>query len=261
MTSQRGVALILALMVLAFLTVLGGALLTTTTIDIRISDNHKNGVQSLYLAEAGTEQAREFLRASASPVSQLLMAGAGIDGLLATSDDVPLISGDLVGHYDVWLSNDHGDGKTNPVDTNRVLTLVSVGKIGNAQKRIETTVRKATVDLMDPSLTARLLANATNVYNPAPGTAQSITNFGSPGDYQIGVVNGDARLGWGTGYGILLVRGNLDTEGSFAWNGYIVLAPPGGEMRIAEEWMEDDPAAMAAANRLLPYVPIAIGEF
>jgi hypothetical protein len=142
-----------------------------------------------------------------------------------------------------------------------VLTLTSVGKIGNAQKRIETTIRKATVDLNDPSLVARLTANAANIYNPAPGTLQSITDFGSAGNYRIGVVNGDARLSWGTGYGILLVRGNLDIEGSFTWNGYIVLAPPGGEVRIAEEWMEDDPAAMAAANRLLPYIPIAIGEF
>ena len=46
MTSERGVALILALMVLAFLTVLGGALLTTTTIDIHISDNFNTGIQS-----------------------------------------------------------------------------------------------------------------------------------------------------------------------------------------------------------------------
>jgi hypothetical protein len=36
---NRGVALILALLVLSFLTVLGGAVLTTSTIDIWISDN------------------------------------------------------------------------------------------------------------------------------------------------------------------------------------------------------------------------------
>ena len=55
MERDRGVALILALLVLSFLTILGGALLTTSTIDIWISDNYKTVTQSLYLAEAGIE--------------------------------------------------------------------------------------------------------------------------------------------------------------------------------------------------------------
>src|SRR5437016_13969256 len=77
MTSQRGVALILALMVLAFLTVLGGALLTTTTIDVRISDNFETGIQSFYAAETGIEQAREFLRMTPSSPTTLLTTAAG----------------------------------------------------------------------------------------------------------------------------------------------------------------------------------------
>src|SRR3954468_10076835 len=46
---NRGVALILALLVLSFLTILGGALLTTSTIDIWISDNYKTYTQALYV--------------------------------------------------------------------------------------------------------------------------------------------------------------------------------------------------------------------
>jgi Tfp pilus assembly protein PilX len=267
MTSQRGVALILALMVLAFLTVLGGALLTTTTIDIRISDNFKTGVQSLYVAEAGIEQAREFLRTSSSSPTQLL----------TTAAERPLISGELVGHYDVWLRNDNADGPASRIDTNDVLTLLSIGRIANAQKIIEVTVRKATVNFSDPILLARITANANDVFNPPAGLPQPIANYGSPGNYRIVVVNGDVNLGWGSGYGILLANGSVVVEGSFTWNGFIIVTNPGalqwntadglvngavfvGQTKILESWIHDDPSAIAAANKLLPYIPIAIRE-
>src|SRR5690242_9406141 len=87
MKSDRGVALILALLVLSFLTVIGGALLTTTAIDLWIGDNYKSSTQNLYLTEAGIDQARELLRTSTSTPSQLLSAAAGIDGQLSNSTD------------------------------------------------------------------------------------------------------------------------------------------------------------------------------
>src|SRR5215469_8296059 len=88
MKSDRGIALILALLVLSFLTVIGCALLTTAAIDLWISDNYKSAAQNLYLAEAGIDQAREILRTSPSPPTQLLMAAAGADGQLLTSEDL-----------------------------------------------------------------------------------------------------------------------------------------------------------------------------
>ncbi len=54
-------------MLLSFLAVLGGALLTSMTIDVRIGDNYKTHTQALYLAEAGIELARENIRASGLP--------------------------------------------------------------------------------------------------------------------------------------------------------------------------------------------------
>src|SRR5262249_32633281 len=87
---NRGVALILALLVLSFLPSPGGALLTTSPIDIWISDNYKTAAQSLYLAEAGIEDARELLRTSGRIPTDLLNASAGFDRQLATVDDQPL---------------------------------------------------------------------------------------------------------------------------------------------------------------------------
>ena len=167
MESDRGVALILALLVLAFLTILGSALVTTATIDIWISNNYKTATQNLYLAETGIDQAREFLRVSGRAPTQLLTAAAGADGQLVTStdlttllasDDQPLIPGDpllrltgqplidssgrTAGHYYVWLRNDAADGMAATTDSNEVLTLLSFGLIGRARKVIEVTVQK-----------------------------------------------------------------------------------------------------------------------
>jgi Tfp pilus assembly protein PilX len=277
MTSDRGVALILALMVLAFLTVVGGALLTTTTIDIRISDNFGTGLQSFYAAETGVEYAREFLRTTANSPTQLLATAAGSDGIIATADDPPMISGGTIGHYDVWLRNDKADGLTARADTNEVLTLISIGKMRSAERTIETTVRRPAIDVNDPGLLARIASNAMDVYNPLPGTVQTISDYGSPGNYRIVLVNGNLDLTGGNGFGIVLARGNLNVTGNVTWNGVVVVESPGtlqwnatsgqvngavfvGQTRLTGNWIVDDPQAMAAANKLFPYLPIAIRE-
>ena len=188
-----------------------------------------------------------------------------------------MISGGTIGHYDVWLRNDNADGITALTDTNEVLTLISIGKMRNAEKTIEATARRPGVELNDPGLAARIASNATDIYNPLAGTAQAITNYGSPSNYRIALVNGDANLTGGNGYGILLARGNVNITGNLSWNGLIFVAPPGvlhwnasdglvngavlvGQTRLAENWIHYDAQAIAAANKLLPYVPIAIRE-
>jgi Tfp pilus assembly protein PilX len=85
---ERGVALILALLVLSFLTILGGALLTTSTIDVWISDNYKTSTENLYLAEAGVDHARQILRNTSQTPSELLAVAAGPDHQLSTSTDL-----------------------------------------------------------------------------------------------------------------------------------------------------------------------------
>src|SRR5262245_20692003 len=93
METERGAALILALMILCFLAVVAGALLTTTTIVIWVGDNYKVGTQLVYLAEAGIEEAREALGASPFSASQLLATASGADGVLSGSRDLPTLLG------------------------------------------------------------------------------------------------------------------------------------------------------------------------
>lgn len=292
MKAERGAALIIALLLLSFLTVLGGALLSNSTIEIWVSDNYKTTTQNLYLTEAGIDRAREQIRTSGATPAQLLAAAAGINGTLSTavdlsvllaSDDRPLIpsdpslrvigqtltdsAGGAAGRYHVWLRNDNADGMTAAADSNQVLTLLSLGRVGNARKAIEVTVKKwefprvpnaltldGPVDVFDPSgaafaidvadsdaelesrlktvsglenIVAGITASAADIYNPAAGTAQTIGNFGSPSNYRIGVVNGNVNLGPGTGYGLLVVRGHAILSGNFTWSGLILVVGQG----------------------------------
>ena len=255
MQGNRGVALILALLVLSFLTILGGALLTTSTIDIWISDNYKTSTQSLYLAEAGIEDARELLRTSTRTPAEL----AGEDPLIPSHE---LIDN---GHYTVWLRN-----------TNGALTLVSLGRIGSAQKTIEAVIEKGGFPETDTDprlntasavegLAASITSNATDVY-----ATQSIADYGGPANYKVAVVNGNADVGSGTGYGVLLVRGDLNVVGDFTWNGLVIglglirwngfSGTINGGLFTDGVFTVTDVGEIRKANRSFPYNPISIRE-
>ncbi len=177
--SQKGMALITALMLLAFLTIIGGALLTATTIDVKIGNNYKTNTQLLFLAEAGIEAARETLRASANTLDVDLLAAAGgtaddlatstdLTALLAT-DDAPVLpvavglrttgqtltdpDGRTVGTYHVFMRNDAAEGDTTTTDTNDIVTLVSIAQIGSATKTIEADVKKGSFPPIPAALT------------------------------------------------------------------------------------------------------------
>jgi hypothetical protein len=71
-------------------------------------------------------------------------------------------------------------------------------------------------------------AIATNSYSPPFGTAAVLSsNIGSSSDYRITAVNGDASLGPITGYGVLIVRGNLAMTGNTTWYGLILVIGQG----------------------------------
>ena len=256
-TCNHGAALILAVMMLSLLSILGGALLTSTTIDIWIGDNYKTRTQALYLAEAGVEQAREQLLQSASPLSGLLANASGVDGVVATahdlrtlraSDDRPLLSAALrEGNYSVWLRNDVVDDFASTLDTNGVVTIVSVGQTRSSVSTIETTIRKGRFPdvpftypplpseldpiLKDVAALERLVAaitrNADQVARPAPGSSLVLGNVGGPADYRVVVIDGDCTLATGTGYGFLLVRGSLTMANGFSWTGFIAAVGQG----------------------------------
>jgi hypothetical protein len=169
-------ALITALMLLAFLTIVGGAFLSSTTVDMRIGMNYRTNAQLLFVAEAGIEAARESLRSaveakinanSADAINTLpegitgvlknfdgsdtaFSSSVDVDTLLALTaaveplyaDAVAVTSdGATIGTYTVFLRNDAADGATSNTDANEAVTLVSIGVVDNSEMLIEVDVR------------------------------------------------------------------------------------------------------------------------
>ena len=382
--SQSGLALITALLILSFLSIIGGALLGSTTVDVRIAYNYRTNTQLLFLAEAGIEAGREALRNSANTVDTDLVAAAGVDAVISTSldlttllaaDDQPWLPsavalratgetlndtvGDVVGTYHVFLRNDVADGETTTADSNDVLTFVSIARIGDGIKTIEALVKRdafppipaaltinGNVGLFDAAnsnlfqidgidqagggvnehaigvisaaddttVTSAIPANrvnnytgdggvtpdvedisgelsgplttvsglesivesissaATDTYTPGFGNSTSIGSIGGASDYRIVVVNGDATVGPGTGYGVLLVRGALSISGNLTWYGLILVIGQGeihwngggngeiqGGMFLAKT--RDTPSVSSPLGDLLPMRGDVIADF
>jgi hypothetical protein len=73
----------------------------------------------------------------------------------------------------------------------------------------------------------RIVESASDLSRPGWNGTTVLGNIGSSSDYRIAVVNGDCVLGSVTGFGILLVRGNLTVTGSYRWNGLVLVVGQG----------------------------------
>jgi hypothetical protein len=229
--SQTGFGLLLALLMLALLSLLAAGLLTAMTTETRIGDNYRTEMQLLYLTEAGIEDGREALRESDAVTAPLTLLSnkALID---ATGREAGRYSSTLV--------------RINP------LTLRSVGTIGVARKTIEVRLKKTGFPWVPDAITLNedvplpegvdgrlastlglerivegIVRNATDLYNPAWAEAVQLGTIGSATDYRILVVDGNCEFGNGIGYGTLLVRGDLTFSGPFSWHGLVLVIGQG----------------------------------
>jgi hypothetical protein len=132
------------------------------------------------------------------------------------------------------------------------LTLRSIGRVGSARKTIDVRLRKTgfpwvpdaitldedipLADGVDPRLASPaglerivqgILRNATEVFTPSWDEVLQLGSMGSSEDYRTIVVEGDCEFANASGYGTLLVRGDLRVSGSFAWNGLVLVIGQG----------------------------------
>ena len=224
--SQRGMALITSLMLLAFLTIVGGALLSTATVDMQIGMNYRTNTQLLFVAEAGIEAAREALRSAvevkinasavdaidtlAEGITEVLKDYDGTDTLMSTSLDVDMLmnsgltndirfadtvavtSGAVtIGTYTVFVRNDAADGAASNTDANEVVTLVSIGVIGSSEMLIEVDLKKGRFPLPPAALTLDGPV-PNNGFRKASSSGYAIKGddaAGGPSIYSVGVVD------------------------------------------------------------------------
>jgi Tfp pilus assembly protein PilX len=167
MNNEKGMVLVVAMMLIAVLTLLGSTSTLVTNSDMKISSNYKVGTEAFYVAEAGLEAARDQLRTNMGTytVSQLLAARVGANGVLSEStsisnfyangvfvtDDTPYIANTTfgTGTYRVYMTNDLTDGVTSTADINNQVILTSFGQgADNSLAIIQEVVQKPTVPPM-----------------------------------------------------------------------------------------------------------------
>jgi hypothetical protein len=137
LANQRGIVLVVSLLVMVALTLIGVAANNSTVIDTGIVSNYLDGKKALYIAEAGLERGKlecvqGYLGGGWSSFNNILR---GPDGVSGTSDDGTFTFGTTAAHnggtYQVRAYNDPGD-KGGAVDWNAALMIQSTGSYRNA---------------------------------------------------------------------------------------------------------------------------------
>jgi len=155
--SEKGVVLIAALCLMATLVLIGATAFLVSSTDVKIGANFKTNQVALQVAMAGTEQARETLRAlnaasaNRTNFSEELAARVGANGVLngytSSTDDSPVASSStlVTGYtFNAYLTNDSTspDTANSTTDSNSkvVITSVATGP-KNAKAIVTTTVQ------------------------------------------------------------------------------------------------------------------------
>ncbi|MBI2493108.1 MAG: hypothetical protein HYV94_13595 [Candidatus Rokubacteria bacterium] len=163
--NDRGVALVLALMILLTLTGLVLAFLSVSALEPQISRNHSDTVRARYVAEGGLEYAFDTLATNISSWDTYLAGATCTTGAVlgTASSTLPGLTS-ANGTFTVRVRNDckSGDNKITGVtveasanattDTNNKLVVTSTGAVGNATRTITLVVSKAVVPPISGSL-------------------------------------------------------------------------------------------------------------
>jgi Tfp pilus assembly protein PilX len=163
---EKGLVLIAVLCLLAALVLVGTTAFIVSSTDVKVVSNYKTGQTALQVAMAGTEKAREALRAAnasstnTSNFSEELAARVGANGVLngytSSTDDSALASSSTLvsGYsYNAYLTNDSSDGASSTADSNGkvVITSVATGP-NNAKAIVTTTVQLYTFSTSSPAV-------------------------------------------------------------------------------------------------------------
>ncbi|PYN30099.1 MAG: hypothetical protein DMD98_19570 [Candidatus Rokuibacteriota bacterium] len=162
---ERGVAIILALMVLLTLTGLVLTLLSVSAFEPQISTNHSATVRARHVAEAGIEYAYDTLATNITSWNTYLVGATCTTGAVlgAADSTLPGLSS-AYGTFTVRIRNDckAGDNKITGVaveasanatnDTNQKVIVTATGTLGNATRTITIAVSKVVIPTLNAAL-------------------------------------------------------------------------------------------------------------
>lgn len=240
-----GAVLVSGLMIMAGLTILGIAAMTTTTMEHRISGNHRIATQSFYAAEAGVNQALSQLIRDID-VFRAKPAAADLGMLSAKPEQA-----NFMGNYAYWVSSLEYD----PSDPPGYVVIEGDGAVMGTPARARVAVR------LDFDVVAYLFDNGIfadqsiaiggtgdidsydsckGAYDPDNPGRNAVVGTNSPGSDAItlhpqAVINGDAYVG-PNGDPDLGITGGTVTGNSYALEEpktlYPITDPGAGESLI-----------------------------
>ncbi len=216
---DRGSALVMAVFVLALLTAMGAALLFYSENEKRMGEASIKPKKAFYYAEAGLEHARRALWIvnqaedfdddlqiatgwvpgtplplipdpigfDPETIAPIYDSNDNVIGFSGYDNDTPLIAVRQLddGWYGAFMSNDHGEGRTNSVDTDNRVILAGVG-VG-PDRSFE--VVEAVIDL-DP-ITPEMAPAAIFMLGPTPAFASGTSKTKIYSGNDCGVGGGD----------------------------------------------------------------------
>lgn len=150
--NEKGVVLIIALVLISVLAIVSVVALITTTTDIKISANYRDGIKAFFIADAGIERAKSEMR-TVSFNDVLNGTIGGSPGFLSFGTNTSFAGGT----YSVTVTDDDEDGDGIPCpddadddclqNSNGKVIVTSVGSLPNGSKRrIEVVVSQLPVD-------------------------------------------------------------------------------------------------------------------
>jgi Tfp pilus assembly protein PilX len=218
---EKGLVLIAVLCLLAALVLVGTTAFIVSSTDVKVVSNYKTGQTALQVAMAGTEKAREALRAAnasstnTSNFSEELAARVGANGVLngytSSTDDSALASSSTLvsGYtYNAYLTNDSSEGASSTTDSNGKVVITSVATGPNNTKAIvTTTVQLYTFSTNSPAVVyskdnVSLNGSAISINGNDAGTCGG-TNLAAVYNMDPGTTtqNGNPALTGGTSHG------------------------------------------------------------
>lgn len=123
MSSERGSAALLSIIMMLLLSSLGAALLMLSKTDLQIATNHRDGIAAQYLAEAGIQDAIAKLKTDPDFVSQ-----TKTNIQVTTSEPLGTLS--TVGSYTVQT------GPNTSVTNENIRLVTATGVVNQAKRQI-----------------------------------------------------------------------------------------------------------------------------
>jgi hypothetical protein len=262
MKNERGFILVLCLMLLLVMTLLGVAGMQTGNFGNMIAGNGLEGQKAFWIAEAGLQDAKDKLNSSVSvdvfrnltglstpvvygggtytittepdlsyPTSRVIVRSVGVrnDGSrkVVETTMVKFFFDGPGALYSEAMVKVHGQCEINGGEKPGIVTTLPEHLNGNDT----VTINGASAHVIGQGIEPSIRYNWTNVSiaqyvsflkgyaSPTP----SGNVWGASSNPIVVSLIGDQRLGGRSGYGIILVEGNLDVHGGMDWSGIIIV--------------------------------------